>query len=67
MSTAKLKDLIGKEVIIYPGDTYKKRGIVKEVSDHGILFKITFSKCPNYKVDSLHFIGIGSQLSFATL
>ena len=33
---------IGKEVWIYPNDTYKKRGIVEAVDDLGILILITF-------------------------
>lgn len=62
-----LKDLIGQEVRIYPGDTNKKQGIVENVEEYGVLFKITKSSCPSYKVGTLHFISFASGVSFATL
>ena len=58
--------MVGKEVVIYPGDTYPKRGHVIEISDHGVLFKIT--KAPSYssqyKVGTLHFISFSAKLTF---
>ncbi len=51
-----IKEFVGKEVQIYPNDTYKKYGILLEVSEHGFLFKITESKADNYKKDDLLFI-----------
>lgn len=62
-----LNELVGKEVKIYPNDTLSKQGVIHDISAHGILFKITQSKCKNYKVGSLHFIGIASQVSFAVI
>lgn len=62
-----LKDLIGQEVRIYPSDSQKKQGTVESVEEYGVLFKITKSACPDYKVGSLHFISFSSGLSFATM
>ena len=36
-----LKELIGKEVQLYPNDTYKKWGIIENVDNFGIVFRIT--------------------------
>ena len=36
-----LKSFIGKEVQIYPNDTYSKFGIVESVDEFGIVIKIT--------------------------
>ena len=65
-TTKKLNDLIGKEVVIYPGDTYKKTGIIQEISQIGILFLITSyeGKDRQYVVNKLHFIGFGSNCTF---
>jgi hypothetical protein len=50
-------DFIGKEVILYPQDTYTKRAILLEVNQYGYLFEITFSASPNeYKVGEINFI-----------
>ena len=66
---SKLNQLSGKEVIIYPGDTHQKKGIIEEITDSGVLFKIT--KAPRhsiqYKVGSLHFISFSAKLSFREL
>lgn len=62
-----LKDLIGQEVRIYPSDTHKKQGIVENVEEYGVLFKITKSASPDYKVGTLHFISFASGLNFATM
>lgn len=37
----KLENLIGKEVRLFPNDTYYKNAILLEISDKGFLFKIT--------------------------
>jgi len=63
----KLTTLTGTEVQIYPGDSDSKYGIIEEVSNLGILFKITKSRDKSYTVGSLHFIGVGSKLSFKTV
>ena len=65
-TTKKLNDLLEKEVVIYPGDTYKKTGIIQEISENGILFLITSydGKDRQYIVNNLHFISFSSKLSF---
>ena len=62
-----LKSLIGKEVNLYPGDTHKKRAIIKEVDDTGVLFKITYYSGDNYQyeVGKLYFISHQSKLSLS--
>lgn len=66
--TNSLSDIIGKEVYIYPGDTIKKKGIVQEINQFGILFKITWtddcSTFKQYEVDKLHFISHSTNLNF---
>ena len=61
-----LQKLVGKKFQIYPGDTYKKTGILLEVSDLGFLFKITSysGKDKEYEVGKLHFISTSKELSF---
>ncbi len=60
-----LNDLIGQEVKIYPGDTYKKWGRIIDINDNGVLFQITKSECVNYEVGSIRFISYSANLSFA--
>lgn len=60
-----LKDLIGEEVQIYPGDTYKKWGRIIEVTDKGVLFEITRSQAQDYSVGSIRFISYSANLNFA--
>ena len=64
---SQLKDLIGKEVQIYPGDTYKKWGIVLEVNDNGVLFKITRAEngASSYQKGSIRFIAYSANLNIA--
>jgi hypothetical protein len=60
-----LQSFVGKEVQIYPGDSYKKRGILLEISEQGFLFKITFYSGDDkqYEVGKLHFISKNNLLS----
>ena len=60
-----LEDLIGEEVQIYPGDTYKKWGRIIEVTDKGVLFEITRSEAHDYSVGSIRFISYSANLNFA--
>lgn len=60
-----LEDLIGEEVQIYPGDTYKKWGRIIEVTDKGVLFEITRSHAQDYSVGSIRFISYSANLTFA--
>lgn len=39
-----MKQFIGKEVQIYPSDTYSKFGIVESVDEFGVVIKITRSE-----------------------
>jgi hypothetical protein len=68
-SKMKLQDLINKEVLIYPGDTCDKQGIIKEIGKNGILFEITKtnSRSGPYRVGEHHFISYSANLSFRTL
>ena len=62
-----IEDLIGKEVQIYPSDTYKKWGKIININDNGILFLITRveDNCGNeYEVGSYRFISYSANLSF---
>ena len=61
-----LNQMIGKEVVIYPGDTYKKKGIIKDITKEGVLFLITESHkySTTYIVGALHFISFSSKLTF---
>lgn len=47
---------LNKEVKIYPGDTYRKNGVVVNISKAGVIFHITFSKTDGYEVGKLRFI-----------
>lgn len=65
-----LGKLINKEVLIYPGDTQRKYGIIREVCDNGILFEITKAGSGEYgpyRSGSFHFISYSANLSFRTL
>ncbi len=62
-----MNDLIGKEVQIYPGDSYSKWGIIREINDNGVLFEITRAdrEAKSYKVGSLRFIAYSANLTFS--
>ncbi len=60
-----MEDLIGEEVQIYPGDTYKKWGRIIDVTDNGVLFEITRSQAADYSVGSIRFISFSANLNFA--
>ncbi len=60
-----LRNMIGKEVLIYPGDTYNKKGIIEQITNFGVLFTITeASKQSDYVVGKKHFIPFSAKLSF---
>jgi hypothetical protein len=62
-----LKDFIGKEVQIYPGDTHSKFGIVTDITDQGVVFKITearWSERSDYKKGDTVFIAFSNKLNF---
>jgi hypothetical protein len=62
-----MQDLVGKEVQIYPGDTYKKWGIILEVNDNGVLFEITRAddNALSYQKGSIRFISYSANLNIA--
>ena len=58
-------DLVGKEVQIYPNDSYKKYGVIVFINDYGILFKITKSYDETgYPVGAYRFISYSANLTF---
>jgi hypothetical protein len=62
-------ELIGKEVRIYPGDTYKKQGVILDINDHGVLFRITYyaGSDHQYRIGKKHFISYSASLIFAEI
>lgn len=60
-----MNSFLNKEVRIYPGDSSMKFGIVREVTDNGVVFEITKSESSAYKVGSLQFISYNANLSFS--
>ena len=61
-----LNQMIGKEVFIYPDHKYKKKGIIKDINDAGVLFLITESHkyTTTYIKGTLHFISFSDKLTF---
>ena len=57
-------EFLGKEVQIYPRDTNKKKGIVRDINQAGVVFEITMSEASNYTVGKLHFISWSACLTF---
>lgn len=56
---------LNKEVQIYPGDTYSKFGIVRDINENGVVFEITRSnETSNYKVGNIYFIAYSNNLTF---
>ena len=55
---------LGREVQIYPGDTYSKFGIIRDINPAGLTFEITSSQAPQYKLGSLYFISFSSGLNY---
>jgi len=60
---------IGKEVQIYPGDTYKKSGKIVGINQHGVTFLITkYNGDDNeWPVGKHKFVAYSSKLSFVEL
>lgn len=64
----KLNSLKGALVQIYPGDSTHKYGIIEDMTDNGILFKITDTGLKSgYTVGALHFISYSARLSFEVI
>ncbi len=63
-----LEELIGKEVRLYPSDSYKKCGTVEEVSEHGVVFTITEAESKSgYEVGKKVYIAFSARLSFSEI
>jgi hypothetical protein len=60
-----INEFVGKKVLIYPGDTRAKFGIVIEVNDNGVLFQITSSQDERYNVGSYWFVSYSANLNFS--
>lgn len=61
---------IGKEIQLYPGDTYKKYGIIENVDDLGWTIKITDSDSAydnEYKIGCTFFISHSKAFRFRFL
>jgi hypothetical protein len=60
-----LNAFLGKEVQIYPGDSYSKFGIITDITEQGVVFKITqASDRTEYKKGEIVFIAFSSRLTF---
>ena len=60
---------VGKEVILFPNDTFKKRAIIVDVNEIGWTFKITWAQNdwngkPCEKVGSIHFYNHTCKVHF---
>jgi hypothetical protein len=63
-------EYIGKEIQLYPGNTYKKWGIIKDVDDLGWTIKITDTEedyNSQYKIGDTIFISHSKPFSFRFL
>lgn len=58
------KKFLDKEVQIYPGDSYSKYGIVRDISEAGVVFEITKSNANDYTPGALVFIAWSARLMF---
>lgn len=57
-------EFLNKEVQIYPGDSYSKWGIVRDINNAGVVFEITKSEAYQYTVGKLYFISWAANLCF---
>ena len=56
---------VGKAIQLFPGDTYRKFGVIKNVDDLGWIVEITESKCDHYKAGQEYFISHSYEFKFA--
>ena len=56
--------LLNKKVVIYPGDTQQKEGIIKDIIESGVLFLITKGDGKNFVEGKKHFIAFSANLTF---
>lgn len=55
---------LNKEVQIYPGDTYYKYGIVRDINEGGAVFEITRSVANDFIPGALVFVAWSARLIF---
>ena len=56
---------VGKDVQVYPNDTYKKIAKVLDINDAGVTFLVTESADPRgWPVNSTRFVAFSASLSF---
>lgn len=55
---------VGKQIQLFPSDTYEKYGIIEEVDDLGFWIKITQSKSKNYQEGKVHFFSHARTMAF---
>lgn len=59
--------MIGKKVILYPTDTYKKVALINDIDSLGFTFKILESHDAKIKVGSFYFYNHAKPLIFEIL
>jgi hypothetical protein len=60
-------ELIGKKVLLYPSDTYKKIALIENIDNLGFTFKILESQDSKVKVDSRFFYNHAKPIIFQIL
>lgn len=58
------ENYVGRKIQLYPGDTYRKYGIIKMVDDLGWTIEITESRCDSFEVGQEYFISHSTNLKF---
>lgn len=61
------ENYIGKEIQLYPGDTYKKWGIIEDVDNLGWTIKITDTENDKYRIGDRIFISHSKMFIFRFL
>lgn len=55
---------VGRKVLIFPSDNYKKYGVIEDVDDLGWTIRITSSESINYHVGETYFFGHARNVTF---
>ena len=55
---------IGKQIQLFPSDTYEKYGKIIDVDDLGFWVKITKSKSKTYNIGEVHFFSHSRTMAF---
>lgn len=59
-----MKQFLNKEVQIFPSDSRRKFGIVKEINEHGVVFQITQTEDNRQQKGDLWFVSYSLNLNF---